>query len=120
MYNLSGNEYRVYDLPVKIYSVYKLPRKERKRPKCGLNLLFWANVQIYLSLHVLDLFSGQRDRIEMISFALSQASSETSLDYPKGAFWRHYISLEGTWLKIFRQKNTSPMDLILKVSRQDE
>ena len=35
-----------------------------------------------------ELFSWQGDRIELISFALSQVSSDSSLDYPQGAFWR--------------------------------
>ena len=42
--------------------------------------------------HVLDVFSGQGGRIELIPFAMSQASWDTSLDYPHGAFQRETIS----------------------------
>ena len=43
----------------------------RKRPKRGLNLSF-QNIPIFIN--VLDVFSGQGKRIELISFALCQAS----------------------------------------------
>ena len=41
--------------------------------------------------HILDVFSGLRNRIELIPFALSQASRDTSLDYPQGVVWRQQI-----------------------------
>ena len=34
-------------------------------------------------MHVLDVFSGQSDQIELIPFALSRYSRDTSLDYPQ-------------------------------------
>ena len=39
------------------------------------------NIPIFL--HVLDVFSGQGDRIEPVPIALSHASWDTSLDYPQ-------------------------------------
>ena len=48
------------------------------------------NIPIFV--HVLDVFSGLGYRIELIPFPLSQASWDTSLDYPQGAFWRQKLS----------------------------
>ena len=39
------------------------------------------NIPIFLQYF--DVFSGQGDRIQLIPFALSQASRDTSLDYPQ-------------------------------------
>ena len=41
--------------------------------------------------HILDVFSGVPNWIELIPFALSQASRDTSLDYPQGVFWRQQL-----------------------------
>jgi hypothetical protein len=41
-----------------------------------------------LLAHILDVFSRLRNRIELIPFALSQGSRDTSLDYPQGLVWR--------------------------------
>ena len=68
-----------------------------------------------------DVFSGQGGRIELIPFPLSQASLDTSLDYPHGAFWRQIISdycapiplLGEPEKNDFGEKNTSPMVLML-------
>ena len=70
--------------------------------------------------HVLDVFSGQGGRIELIPFAMSQASWDTSLDYPHGAFRRETISDYSDAIPLLREpekndfgeKNNSPMDLI--------
>jgi hypothetical protein len=51
----------------------------RKRPKCGPILLF-QNIPIFMN--VLDVFSGEGDQMELIPFALCQASQDTSLEYP--------------------------------------
>ena len=80
---------------------------------------YFQNIPIFM--HVLDVLSGQGDRIGLIPFALSQASRDTSLDYPQGAFWRPKMSnyfdaippLGGHEKKYFGRKNTFPMDLIL-------
>jgi hypothetical protein len=51
----------------------------RKRSKRGPILLF-QNIPIFM--YVLDVFSGQGNRMELIPFALCQASRDTSLEYP--------------------------------------
>ena len=51
----------------------------RKRTKCG-PILFFKNIPIFIN--ALDVFSGQGDRMELIPFALCQASRDTSLEYP--------------------------------------
>ena len=53
---------------------------ERKRPK---HSKFWGYFETTKSDHVLEVFSGHSDRIELIPFALCQASQDTSLDYPQ-------------------------------------
>ena len=39
--------------------------------------------------HILDVFSGLNDQIDLNPFASCQASSDTSLEYPHGIFWRY-------------------------------
>ena len=39
----------------------------------------------------LDVFSAPVDRIEFWSFALCQASWDTSLEYPQGVLWDTFI-----------------------------
>ena len=70
--------------------------------------------------HVLDVFSWPGDRIELIPFAFSQASWDTGLDYPHGAFWRENFSNYSAPLPLLGEpgkndsgeKNTFPIDLI--------
>ena len=57
----------------------------RKHPKCGLKGTF-KNIQRFIN--ILDVFSGQGNRIELISFPLCQASWDTSLEYPHQIFLR--------------------------------
>ena len=44
---------------------------------------FWGYFETTKSDHVLEVFSGHIDRIELIPFALCQASQYTSLEYPQ-------------------------------------
>jgi hypothetical protein len=53
---------------------------ERKRPT---HSKFWGYFEITKSDHVLEVFSGHGDLIELIPFALCQASQYTSLEYPQ-------------------------------------
>jgi hypothetical protein len=86
---------------------------QRKRNQLNPITLPWENVQ-----NVVGFWQG--GCIELIPFAMSQASWETSLDYPNGAFWRQQIScysdpiplLVEPELNYFDEKNTYPMDLI--------
>ena len=56
----------------------------RKRPKRAEILgYFDVGPKISKSDHILDVFSRQSGRIELIPFALSQAPCDTSLDYPQ-------------------------------------
>ena len=45
--------------------------------------IFWHWPKTAKFDHIFDVFSGQGNRIELIHFALSQASWDTSLDYPQ-------------------------------------
>ena len=63
------------------------------------NLTVWDNCQnIPLFADILDVFSFLRNRIELISFALNQASRDTSLDYRQGYFedisFSHILTLQ--------------------------
>ena len=51
----------------------------RKRPK-------WPKMANFH--HILDVFSGLNDQIDLNPFASCQTSSGTSLEYPHGVFWR--------------------------------
>ena len=55
-------------------------RALRKRPKRDKKL---SKLECLLKWHVLDVFSALLGRIELILFAMSQASRETSLEYPQ-------------------------------------
>ena len=59
-------------------------------------LVHCQNIPIFL--HVLDVLSGQGDRIELIFFALFQASPDTSLEYPQHIILRtlklHFFSVD--------------------------
>ena len=57
---------------------------QRKRPKHARKWLFYAMSIIFW--HVLDVFSAPGCRIELIPFALGQATQGTSLEYPQGLF----------------------------------
>ena len=95
-----------------------VPKKTSKMYSDFTVLCQCQNIPIFDN--VLDVFSRQGDRIELIPFALSQASSDTSLDYTQGAFWRHKISdyfdtiplLGEPEKRYVSEKNTFPMDLI--------
>ena len=50
----------------------------RKRPK---HSKFWGYFETTKSDHVLEVFSGHIDQIELIPFALCQVSRDTSLEY---------------------------------------
>ena len=50
----------------------------RKRPK-------WPKMANFH--HILDVFSGLNDQIDLNPFASCQTSSGTSLEYPHGVFW---------------------------------
>ena len=52
----------------------------RKRPKRGKNL---PNSECQLKCHILDVFSAVCGRIELILFAMYQASCDTSVEYPQ-------------------------------------
>ena len=65
----------------------------KRRPQGGCWLLFkWFNhyftehVKCDYSWHILDIFSAPGYRFELIPYALSQATEDTSLEHPKGLF----------------------------------
>ena len=62
----------------------------RKRPKTAekLQYLILSSFQQFL-----DVFSAQDDRINFSSFALHQASQDTSLEYPQRVLWRNFFLL---------------------------
>jgi hypothetical protein len=53
---------------------------ERKRPKHSKFRGYFETTKLD---HVLEVFSGHGDRIELIPFALCQATQYTSLEYPQ-------------------------------------
>ena len=71
--------------------------------------------------HVLDVFSKADGRIELIPFALSQASCDTSLDYPQRVFWRQIFFNYSAPIPLlwepekndFSEKTTFLIDLIV-------
>ena len=64
----------------------------RKRQKRAEMLVICCCPKSAKFNHILDVFSSWGGRIKLIPFALSQASGDTSLDYPQGVFWRQKIS----------------------------
>ena len=60
----------------------------RKRPKTVEN---WTKSNIVIFLQFLGVFSAQDDRINFSSFALHQASQDTSLEYPQRVLWRNFF-----------------------------
>jgi hypothetical protein len=55
-----------------------------KTSKTCLNFgIFWRLPKSAKLDHILEVFSRQGDRIELIPFALLKASSDTSLEYPQ-------------------------------------
>ena len=61
----------------------------RKRPKTVEN---WVKSNFLFFLQFLDVFSSYDDRINFSSFALCQASQDTSLEYPQRVLWRIFFS----------------------------
>jgi hypothetical protein len=55
-----------------------------KTSKTCINIgIFYRRPETANSDHILDVFSGQSDRIKLIPFAFFQASWDTSLEYPQ-------------------------------------
>jgi hypothetical protein len=90
---------------------------QRKRPEWCPILLIWANTKIsqYFGIpifrHILDVFSQQGGPIELVPFALGQASLDTSVEYPQ-LFLEHRKSifvrvdpLVGPVKLVFNEKN---------------
>ena len=93
----------------------------RKRAKCGRILQFWTTGKISQIFSMFWRFSLMDSQIELSPFALSQASWDTSLDYPQQVFWRQKIStippLYPSWGNLKKmisvKKNTFLMDLLV-------
>ena len=60
----------------------------RKRPKTVEN---WVKSNFAFFQQFLDVFSSHDDRINFSSFALCQASQDTSLEYPQRVLWRKFF-----------------------------
>ena len=64
-------------------SLIQPPWPEKMSKTCSNFAVSGHCLNITIILHVLDVFSGQGDRIDLIPFALCQASWDTSLEYPQ-------------------------------------
>ena len=62
----------------------------RKRSKTIKN---WVKSNFVLLQQFLDVFSSHDNRINFSSFALCQASQDTSLEYPQRVLWRNFFLL---------------------------
>ena len=96
----------------------------KKTSKMCRNIgIFWHWPETAISNHILDVFSEQGSRIELIPFAMSQASRNTSLDYPQHIIPRtlkiHFLRVDPPWGTpkiIFWQKNYFPIFLFILVT----
>ena len=98
-------------LNAKGISLIRPPGLEKTSKTCWNIGIFCRWPKTAKSDHILEVFLGQCCRNELIPFALSQASWDTSLEYPHGPFWWQQISkyfalcpLFGTWKKYFANK----------------
>ena len=64
------------------------PYPEKTSNMCWNSGLFCPSPKCAKFDHIFDAFSSWDGRDELIPFELSQASGDTSIDYPKGVFWR--------------------------------
>ena len=95
------------------------PCSEKTSKTCSFIGIFWCWLKTAKSDHILDVFSGQGDRIEPIPFALCQASQDKSLEYQQHIIPRtlnfHFLGgrppLEGGQ-KMFFGKNKNCYDLL--------
>ena len=111
-------------LNAKGISSIRSPCLEKTSKMCSNIGIFWHWPKTAKSDHILDVFSGQGGRIELIPFALSQASWDTSLDYPQHIIPKtlkfHFLwltPLEGP-LKIYYDEQNLFPDVLLYVGHQ--
>ena len=80
------------------------PCPEKTSKTCRIIGIFWRWPKRAKSDHIFDIFSGQGDRIELIPFALCQASRDTSLEYQQQQ-QQLWISTEGGQQIFFGKTN---------------